>query len=80
MSDPMNDVKEERLRQNEKWGEQNHSRLMWCAILTEEVGEVAKAALEDSPSEYREELVQVAAVAVAAIESHDRQLVDGKGT
>ena len=44
-------------------------------ILTEEVGEVARAIYEaDDPGageDYRAELVQVAAVAVAAIESYD---------
>ena len=38
------------------------------AVLTEEVGEVARAVLERSPS-LRDELVQVAAVAVAWLEA-----------
>lgn len=70
-------VKKERLRQDQNWGQQNHTPETWCLILGEEVGEVQKAVLEhrfgDKPwSEYREELVQVAAVAVAMIESFDR--------
>jgi len=83
---------DERLRQDKKWGPQDHSTLMWSAILTEETGEVAKAALEscaahkklsgkelDTLEDYRKELIQVAAVAVAAIESLDRnELKDDK--
>lgn len=71
----------ERIRQNDKWGEQNHHPMEWLAILGEEVGEANKAALEAHFSgykrtgnleDYREELIQVAAVAVAMIESFDR--------
>ena len=83
---------DERTRQDNKWGVQNHSTLMWSAILTEETGEVAKAALESSAAhkklsgkqldtleDYRKELIQVAAVAIAAIESLDRnELNDDK--
>lgn len=42
----MAEIREERRRQDAKWGEQNHSPIEWSAILTEEVGEVAKEALE----------------------------------
>ena len=67
------EVLTERERQDEKWGEQNHDEFKWLAILGEEVGEVNKAALESKPDEYRAELIQVAAVAMAMIECHDRQ-------
>lgn len=62
----------ERVRQQEKWGEQNHNAPLWYAILGEEVGEVARSILERDPENYREELVQVAAVAVAMVEAYDR--------
>jgi len=77
----MSDVCAELKKQREKWGEQNHSPEWWLAILGEEVGEVNKAALEShfkdhyrnaKWSDYRKELVQVAAVAISAIESLDR--------
>ncbi|EMF82198.1 hypothetical protein LEP1GSC188_3371 [Leptospira weilii serovar Topaz str. LT2116] len=76
----INEINEERDRQDLKWGEQNHSPMEWSVILLEEVGETGKAALEthfrynekDDYSEYRNELIQVAAVAIAMIESHDR--------
>lgn len=75
------EVLQERKRQNQKFKEQNHSPMEWVAILGEEFGEVSKAAVEahftgyDSTGnwdEYRMELVQVAAVAVAMIECLDR--------
>lgn len=81
------EIEEERTRQDAKWGQQNHSPIEWIAILTEEVGEASKEAVEmhfakDFPTHYpddveraeryRAELIQVAAVAVAMIESLDR--------
>jgi len=64
----------ERERQANKWGEQDHTSIEWVTILVEEVGEVAKAAWADrkyTDHNYREELIHVAAVCVAAIENLD---------
>lgn len=76
------EVEAERIKQDSKWGEQNHEPFKWVAILGEEFGEVAKATLENDPHNYREELIQVAAVAVAAIENFDRVMklngIDGR--
>lgn len=82
------EVLQERNRQEEKWGEQNHHPLAWLAILGEEVGEVNKAVLEAFFPNYktygdyiqaRVELIQVAAVAIAMIESLDRnELAEAK--
>lgn len=72
------EVELERRKQDEKWGEQNHNPADWLMILGEEFGEASKAALEakfahnDGGRSYRKELIQVAAVAVAMIESLDR--------
>ncbi|WP_061241533.1 MazG-like family protein [Leptospira interrogans] len=76
----LNEINKERDRQDSIWGEQNHRPLEWIPILGEEVGEVNKAALEAyfgykgirDYSEYRKELIQVAATAIAMIESYDR--------
>lgn len=81
----LRDINGERRRQDEKWGVQNHRPFKWISILGEEFGEVCKAALEvhfkkkytddafvDDYSDYRKELIEVAAVAVAAIENLDR--------
>ena len=62
-------VRSERIRQDRKWGEQNHTPMKWLAILGEEIGEANKAILENSLMRYNDELIQVAAVAVSAVES-----------
>lgn len=77
------DIITERSRQDAKFGEQNHSPQDWLMILMEEVGEFARAHMEvvysttatdlDAKRRHlRQELVQVAAVAVAMLESADR--------
>jgi NTP pyrophosphatase (non-canonical NTP hydrolase) len=73
------EVKTERQRQDAKWGEQNHDPFAYLAILTEEVGEAAQAAVQarfegGDPARFRHEIVQVAAVAVAIVECVDRGL------
>lgn len=74
------DVLDERERQDDKWGVQNHLDLTWNAILMEEAGEAAQEILTQSfgaagngHGDLREELVQIAAVAVAWIEAIDRR-------
>jgi NTP pyrophosphatase (non-canonical NTP hydrolase) len=66
----------ERKRQDAKWGIQNHDPFKWLTILTEEVGEAAKAILEGDLIEYIKEMKQVAAVAVAALECIGRNPPD----
>ncbi len=76
------EIVNERNRQDEKWGEQNHNPVEWMAILMEEVGEVSKEALEyhfkhkdkteQSLLNYRKELIQTAAVTLAMLESLER--------
>lgn len=81
----LDEIVEKRERQDKKFGVQNHPPLLWLAILGEEVGECNKAALEheckyfykqEAPlsklHELREEMVQVAAVALSILESLDR--------
>jgi NTP pyrophosphatase (non-canonical NTP hydrolase) len=68
----------ERRRQDAKWGEQNHADDFWMLILMEEVGETAQAILQaceerGSPARTKEELIQVAAVAVAWLEAIERR-------
>jgi NTP pyrophosphatase (non-canonical NTP hydrolase) len=79
------EISAERKRQDDKWGIQDHSPLVWLPILTEEVGEVAKAVIDSYIPEmkllcsadlringYRRELIQVAAVAVSMLECLER--------
>jgi len=65
-------VRQELQRQESKWGKQNHSQAEWFVILGEEVGEVARAIFEKDGDNYSDELVQVAAVCMAALENYDR--------
>lgn len=71
------DIDAERDRQEAKFGPQRHDWAVWSAILSEECGEVAEACLrarwgEDNDLDHlREELIQVAAVAVQMIEKID---------
>ena len=71
------DVLNERYRQDQKWGEQNHDPIVYASILTEEVGELAQAALQarfegGDANRIREEAVQAAAAAIAILEGLDR--------
>ncbi|MGW2725546.1 hypothetical protein [Streptomyces sp. NPDC001492] len=72
----------ERQRQDEKWGVQNMHDFEHISILTEEVGEAAKAANEANFTSgstrgdfthLRKELIQVAAVAVDHVQAIDRR-------
>ncbi len=71
------EVEHERRRQNGKFGNQaDHTACIWAAILAEESGEVAQAAIAHDfdgfdTSALRMEAVQVAAVAFAIIEHCD---------
>ena len=69
-------------RQDSKWGVQNHNLVEWIAILTEETGEAAREAVDchfahkdSSIEKLQEELIQVAAVVLQALQSIDRQKV-----
>jgi NTP pyrophosphatase (non-canonical NTP hydrolase) len=73
-------IESERFRQDKKWGDQSgNANVVWSTVLTEEVGEAAKAVLEldfghgGTWEELREELIQSAAVCVAWIEAIDKR-------
>lgn len=85
------EIELERARQDNMWGEQNHSPLVWLGILGEEFGEVSKALNEwnhagsldaavAAMKQYRTELVEVAAVAAAMVESFDRKFARDFGS
>lgn len=74
------DALNERIRQNNKFGaNRTQHPFLWNTILVEEVGEAAKESLDMYFSEhpngalekYRKELIEVAAVAIAAIQDLD---------
>jgi NTP pyrophosphatase (non-canonical NTP hydrolase) len=80
VSQAARDAIAERARQDAKWGELNHDPFVYLAILHEESGELAQAALkarfedqaEGARERMRAEAVQVAAVALAIVECLDR--------
>jgi len=58
------EIRQERKRQQIKFGEQDHDPILWCSILGEEVGEVNKSVMDnfwddDDLENYRRELIQV---------------------
>jgi NTP pyrophosphatase (non-canonical NTP hydrolase) len=70
------DIQHERMSQIKRFGYQNYKPEVYFTILSEEVGEVAKEIIEmtfqaKEHHDYRKELVQVAAVALAMIEELD---------
>ena len=72
MSDALALVRAERARQDARYGpaaDRGYSPYQWLAVLTEEVGEVAKAINDCDTVNLQEELVHVAAVAIAFTEA-----------
>ena len=82
----LRNIIEERKRQDEKWGEQNHPLVMWGTIIGEEFGEMCECInkLEVPPISYdpsvvmyytealKKEAIQVAACCVALLEYIER--------
>lgn len=77
----LQEIAVERASQDAKWGwPRDHGMERWHVILSEEVGEVAEAILEANPTLENKpgdwhalienELIQVAAVAVAMLQHH----------
>lgn len=76
----LNQVLNERLKQDAKWGPQSRSPVEWMSILMEEVGEASQCANVHyfpgpaegcDTSEWRKEMIQSAAVCIAIIEQID---------
>lgn len=78
-SNALTDVIAEMDRQDTKWGsDRNLNPFIWSSILGEEVGEFNQSILHDYyggkfAGTGRDEMVQVAAVALQIIEYYDRQ-------
>ncbi len=67
------EITTERMRQDNKWGEQNHDPFLYLTVAGEEHGEACEAALElrfgDGTQEHLEqELIEEAACCIAAVE------------
>jgi NTP pyrophosphatase (non-canonical NTP hydrolase) len=63
-------IDRERERQKEKWGEPWHSPEEWLHLLLEELGEVGACFAQNRCEDFADEVVHLAAVAVAALEQH----------
>lgn len=82
-ADEIKDVLKERQRQLDKFGPQDRPPFEWFLILSEEVGEVAKECVEiqfddakhphADPERYYKEMVEVAAVALAALQNYNQR-------
>jgi NTP pyrophosphatase (non-canonical NTP hydrolase) len=70
--DWIDEIKKERLKQDNRWGVQNHPLEFWALIIMEEVGEFCEALLMRRYENAREELIQITAVAIAAMEAYER--------
>lgn len=79
-SEAFTEIRAERARQAAQWGQEHgwgHGDcasdgvppIVKAAVLTEECGEVARAVLDKNDDQLRDELIQVAAVAVAWLEA-----------
>lgn len=77
--DVMHRVYAERVRQDARWGEQNHTWERWLAIIGEEFGESSKAIVERDDIAMVTELEQLAAVTINALEcAHRRGLYQAR--
>ena len=73
MQSILSEIEQERERQDLMFGVQPRSlnAPFYLIILAEELGEVARSIIEGDSDNYRLELIQLAAVAVAAVQDFD---------
>jgi hypothetical protein len=72
------EVADERTKQNNKWGEQNHNLTTWIAILGEEYGEAAKEAVDyccDNPPSKAEELEATKTIMLNRLLRYRKELI-----
>lgn len=71
-------VGEERRRQDLRWGgpesDDRNSYDDWDRHIRRLHDETLRARLRNDPAEYRRTMIQVAALAVAAVQAHDRKM------
>ncbi len=68
----------EDISQREIWGNQIHDACKWMTILTEEVGELAKAILENNLVGIEEEGTQVATLALKMAWMARKKIIRGE--
>lgn len=73
----LSDICAERRRQDIKWGGPEHDDIhtadQWANFILDHNEQARDAGFYGPESDYRNQLVRVAALALAAIESHDRK-------
>lgn len=77
----LNEIQEERNRQDEKWGgaghDDEHDHQDWLDFIAERRTELMRCITQEDDRAfnrlYRRYMVEIAALAVAAVESHDRK-------
>lgn len=73
----VNEITDERARQDEKWGgpehDDQHSTTEFCGFIQDYAAWARRMDQMNSPDKARRRLIQVAALAVAAVESIDRK-------
>ena len=73
------DIETERLAQDSRWGgaarDDSHREEDWAALVARHLGLALgeSAGVGHDPARFRRQMVRVAALAVAAVESHDRR-------
>ena len=76
-SNVIDDIEEERSRQEKKWGgsthDDQHRHEDWLRVMIRQIGDADRAVECNDGDYYRKQLVQIAALAVAALDSPDRQ-------
>ncbi len=76
----ISDVLKERIRQDKKWGKQNHLSVVWLSIIGEEYGEMCKAVNElglcadyKKEQEIYQEAIHTMASCMAMLECMERK-------
>lgn len=73
----LKEIDQERKRQDTKWGgsehDDNHHTVDFCRFIKNYTGWAEQMAMMESPDKARNRLIQIAALAVAAVESIDRK-------
>lgn len=73
MDNVFKDVSTEIDRQDHIWGKERHLGYKWNTILMEEVGEFSQAILQGDIVHAREEIIQIAAVAMQIANAIDQE-------
>lgn len=80
----LEEIRKERVRQDEKWGGPEHDDAHdieeWIEFIQSYASWAKTNYKMNSPDKFRRRMVQVAALAVAAVESFDRKISDAVST